>query len=336
MKSLRKALRQACVLFIAGMSACWAGDKITVMTRNMDAGTDFGPFIANFQTDPALGVQLTLEEVAKNDFPGRAALLAQEIATAKPDLVGLQEVTLWTLPTPDGIAVVDQLQLLLAALAAQDEPYTVVAVNTLTNLAFPVGASFARFTDRDAIIVRARSPVALGDPQAGRYQTLLPFAPGITVQRGWLSVDASVANARLRFVTTHLESAAELYGNPQVDLIQAAQAQELAQLFASALPLVIAGDFNSNATHTPPEQTAAYKIMLGYGYVDAWSAVHRGVPGFTWPLYLEDPLREHVQGPLERIDLVFARGIAPTSIIRTGLRAPHASDHAGVLATFEF
>src|SRR5438132_384798 len=103
---------------------------VTVMTKNMDEGTDFGFFFAN----PNTGVQLTLQEVLKNDYPTRASLLAKEIAASKPDIVGLQEVALWT--TPYG--VIDQLQILLDALAAQGQPYSVVAVNTLTQISFPV------------------------------------------------------------------------------------------------------------------------------------------------------------------------------------------------------
>lgn len=61
-----------------------------------------------------------------------------------------------------------------------------------------------------------------------------------------------------------------------------------------------------------------------------------GNPGFTWPLYLEGPLLEHTQGPLERIDYVFSKDVYPTSVCRTGLQRPFGSDHAGVFATFDF
>ena len=338
----RKAVIQSVLVLLAGfgLSSAYAGEAVKVMTRNMDAGTDFGFFIANLD-DPAPGVQQTLQEVLKNDFATRAQLLAKEIALTKPDLVGLQEATIWSLPTPNGTDTIDQLELLLGALSSDQYnlPYAIVAVNTLTNLGFPIpNVGTAQFTDRDVVIMRVGSAVTTSNSSSHIYAQLVPLPPPFgTVKRGWISVDATVGGKTFKFVTTHLESSAGLYGDPTVDLIQAAQAQELANAFAdSPIPIVIAGDFNSNATHTPVDRTQSFNIMLGKGYVDAWSALHRGIPGFTWPLYLEDPLRDHTQGPKERIDLVFSKGVYPTSVTRTGLQWPFGSDHAGVLATFDF
>ena len=280
-----------------------------------------------------------MQEVLKNDFVARARLLAKEIASTKPDLVGLQEATIWSLPTPSGIETIDQLQLLLQALSGeQGVPYAVVAVNTLTNLGFPIpDVGLAQYTDRDVVIRRVGSPVTTSGSSSHIYATLVPLPPYGNVERGWIAVDATVGAKTFKFVTTHLESSAGLYGDPQVDLIQAAQAQELAANFAaSPVPVVIAGDFNSNATHTPPDRTPSFNVMLNAGFVDAWSALHRGNPGFTWPLYVEDPLQNRTQGPLVRIDFVFGKDAYLTSVTRTGLHRPFGSDHAGVLATFDF
>jgi endonuclease/exonuclease/phosphatase family metal-dependent hydrolase len=203
----------------------------------------------------------------------------------------------------------------------------------------------ARFTDRDAIIARddlPESEFSITNVQSHLYGTLLslppgPNFPGFTAPRGWISADVTAGTNTFRFVTTHLESSGGLYGNPDVDLIQAAQANELAAIFVSSpFPVVISADFNSNATHTPPEQTLSYGIMLKEGFTDSWRAVHRGEPGFTWPLYVEDPLQDHPQGPFERIDFVFVGGLVVTSAERTGVKKPHSSDHAGVVATLAF
>ena len=339
---MRKLLFQAVLICLLSVSTSWAGSgTFTAMTKNMDAGTDFGFFFANLQTNPALGVQLTFEEFMKNDFPGRAALLAQEIIAAGPQVVGLQEVTLLRSgPDPSNTpnVLIDQLQLLLGALAAEGHPYYLVGSQDLVDLAFPVAAGGAvRFTDRDAIIARADLPasqLAVTNFQKHIYSTILSL-PGLTVRRGWLSANVAIGSDAFLFVTTHLESSGGLYGNPAVDLIQAAQAAELAATFAtSSIPVVIAADFNSNATHTPPEQTLSVGIMLTTGYTDAWRAVHRGIPGFTWPLYIEDPLRPHPQGPFERIDFIFSLGVQPASAERTGLKAPQSADHAGVVVIF--
>jgi endonuclease/exonuclease/phosphatase family metal-dependent hydrolase len=319
------------VLAVLISSASWAtaAPKLTVMTKNMDAGTDFGFFLANLNTDPALGVQLTLNEVAKNNYFARSALLAQEIASAKPDVVGLQEVSVWQ--TPQG--TIDQLQLLLLNLIALGQPYDVVKINTLTSFVF---AANVAFTDQDVLIARRGSPATTNNAQAGLYSNLLPIESlGLLIKRGWISADVTLGGKTVTIVTTHLESSASLYGNPLVDLLQAAQATELAARFLlNPYPVIIAGDFNSNATHTPPEQTASVKIVTGYGYKDTWSAINHGNPGFTWPLYLEDPLRDHTNGPKERIDFIFASRINAISVDRTGLKAPQSSDHAGVIAEF--
>jgi endonuclease/exonuclease/phosphatase family metal-dependent hydrolase len=100
--------------------------------------------------------------------------------------------------------------------------------------------------------------------------------------------------------------------------------------------VVVAGDFNSNVTHTPPEQTPSVGKMLTAGYIDTWPVVNHGNPGFTWPLYVEDPLAAHPEGPFERIDFIFERGFTIRSVDRIGWKAPHASDHAGVVATLAF
>jgi endonuclease/exonuclease/phosphatase family metal-dependent hydrolase len=340
----RRPLFLAVFVSLLAFSPLWAqSEPVTVMQKNMDTGTDFGFFFSNLQTDPALGVQLTFAEIQKNDYPGRASLLAQEIAAAHPLVVGLEEATLLTSgpdPTNTPNVLVDQLQLLLGALAAQGQSYYVVGTNTLTDLPFAVSQDFAvRFTDRDAIIARAGLPadeLSITNVQSHIYGTVLQI-PGLTALRGWISADVTTNGNAFRFVCTHLESSGGLYGNPDVDLVQAAQAAELATTFlGSPLPVAIAADFNSNATHTPPEQTLSFEIMLQAGYTDTWSAVHRGIPGFTWPMYLEDPLRPYPNGPFERIDFIFGLGIQPLDVDRTGLKKPWSSDHAGVVATLEF
>jgi endonuclease/exonuclease/phosphatase family metal-dependent hydrolase len=294
----------------------------------MDAGTDFGFFFANLQTDPSLGVQLTWQELQKNNFPECAALLAREIVAAHPDVLGLQEVTLLRMgstPQTATTVLMDQLQLLTDSLAALGHLCSAVAIQSNLDVAFPVSVDTAvRFTDFDAILVRADLPAAnITNVQGSHYQALVSVS-GFTSYRGWVSADITVAGQPFRFVATHLESSGGLYGNPAVDLIQAAQAAELAETLASAeIPVVIAGDLNSNATHTPPEQTLSYGIMMSAGFTDSWRAVHRGIPGFTWLLYLEDPLRDRPQGPFERIDFVLARGLGPAAADRTGVKGQH-------------
>jgi hypothetical protein len=62
--------------------------------------------------------EAVLAQIAANDFPERAAALAEEIAERRPDLVGLQEVCDLTLDGANGAPPFrDHLVDLLAALA---------------------------------------------------------------------------------------------------------------------------------------------------------------------------------------------------------------------------
>ena len=326
--------------FVSNMA--YAADRpVTVMTQNMDAGTDLGFALAYLNTStPTVGIDLTYQEILQGNFAGRAAILAQEIATARPHMVSLQEVTLWTTgPDPfHQTPLFDQLQLLVDDLGGLGENYSVVAVNELTNIALPMSSGvWLGFLDRDVVLARHDVALSVADVHKGTYslELTIPSPLGnIPIPRGWIAADVTLGGNTFTFVETHLEST--VAGQPQVSLLQAAQAQELAVLFSGARHLVIAGDFNSNATHTPPEQTQSVKVMLAAGLTDTWSALKHGNPGFTWPLYVEDPLAAHPRGPFERIDFIFERGLAAQSVDRIGWTGPHASDHAGVVADLGF
>ena len=338
--------RTAAAVFLGAFfvsNAAYAADRpVTVMTQNMDAGTDLGFALAYLNTStPTVGIDLTYQEILAGNFAGRAAILAQEIATAKPHMVSLQEVTLWTTgpaTNPQQTTLFNQLQLLVDDLAGLGESYSVVAVNQLTNIALPMSSGvWLGFLDRDVVLARNDVALSVANVRKGTYslELTIPSPLGnIPIPRGWIAADVTLGGNAFTFVETHLEST--VAGQPQVSLLQAAQAQELAGLFSGAPHLVIAGDFNSNATHTPPEQTQSVKVMLAAGLTDTWSALKHGNPGFTWPLYVEDPLAAHPRGPFERIDFIFERGLAAESVDRIGWTGPHASDHAGVVADLGF
>ena len=335
-----RAFRYATLLLVA---ACpmWAGPgntAVTVMTQNMDAGTDLGFALAYINSaTPTVGIDLTYQEVLKSNFAGRAAILAQEIKAANPDLVSLQEATVWstgssTVQTP----FADQLALLSGALAAVGADYSVVSILPLTAIALPMSnGTYLGFLDRDVIL--AREGLVTSNVRAHQFTNILTIPTNfgnISAPDGWIAVDVTLEDSIFTLVGTHLVS--PIPGHPEIDQLQAAQAQELVTLFGGLGRVVIAGDFNSNATHTPPERTQSVAIMLGSGFTDTWPAVNHGNPGYTWPLYLEDPPAAHPNGPFERIDFVFERGLSIQSADRLGWKAPHASDHAGVVAALRF
>ncbi|MGH3307789.1 MAG: hypothetical protein ACRDOX_08870, partial [Nocardioides sp.] len=80
------------------------GKPITVMTRNLYLGADINAPVRAVAgiTDPTQAFLTfgratfqTRRVVDQTSFPRRSELLASEIATNRPDLVGLQEVALW-------------------------------------------------------------------------------------------------------------------------------------------------------------------------------------------------------------------------------------------------
>ena len=81
---------------VGAPSKAQGGPKITVMTRNIFLGADLGPAIEADSIPEAIdGAGEIWNEFQATKFPERAKPLAREIATNKPDLVGLQEVALW-------------------------------------------------------------------------------------------------------------------------------------------------------------------------------------------------------------------------------------------------
>ncbi len=320
---------------VAPASAESDGRTITAMTYNMDAGTDFMYFFA-LPGDPLLATQLTYQEIASTDFAGRAARMAEAIAAQQPDVISVQEATLWQTISATGRphVLADQLLLLMGALWRHQQFYRVVAVQDLTSLTAPLGdGSYVRFLDRNVVLARvnfADRPLKLSNVRSGIYQATISPLPGFVQVNGWISVDVTLRGRTARFFATHLESPLSAQ-----DATQVYQTAELIQLMeASPYPVVLAGDFNSDASGLTigPDQTPSAGMIAQAGYADAWAALYPPYLGLTWPLYLED-VYAGPSTPFERIDLIFAKGLTPTTVQVVGTAEPFPSDHAGVVAT---
>src|SRR5919198_5885008 len=161
--------------------------RVTVMTQNLFLGADLNPIFrapSLFALFAAVGGAWT--SVQANDFPARAQALADEIAAARPDLVGLQEATLYrTDVPPDGPATpaetvaYDFIQILQDALAQRGLSYENVGTFEGTDVELPAGLPpllDVRFTDRVTLLARSDERTAdlkLSNPQSGRYPTAL-------------------------------------------------------------------------------------------------------------------------------------------------------------------
>ena len=323
---------------------------VTVMTRNLDAGSDFG-YVLQAASDPSatqlqllLAISNTFQEMIASNIPARAKRVAMELEARQPYLVGLQEVT--TLRTgaiggPADTVVVDGLKSLLAALPAKGVHYKVVAVQTNAVVDLPAFDASGNlitvgFTDYDAILARTDLPVSelkISDIHMQHFNLNLPFTvAGQTIPfvRGWISLHAKIRGKSYKFVTTHLETF-----SPD---IQAGQTNELlAGPLNSDRPVILAGDLNSDAALQSWANGPAVTILEAAGFQDAWAKLRPHNPGLTWPLFAEDPPGQAT--PRQRIDLILTRGddLKAKSIVLTGLspsvKGVWGSDHAGVFAT---
>ena len=299
------AAAAAALLAPAAGTAARKGKKaptVTVMTRNLYLGADLGPAIGAPDLESAInGAGEIINDVDASNFPARAKLLAAEIAKAKPDLLGLQEVALWKDQTPSDLGApplgvgepathvrYDFLKLLQKQLRKRGADYSVAAVTKEFSAELPAdtddsnatgepifGADMdGSLTMRDAILVRKGGKVRISKPDGGNFEARYePVVGGIMipVDRGWESVEARVKGtkrtkgAKFRFVNTHLEA----FGDPA---IREAQAREL---FARGGPLktrkqvVFLGDINSGGKKDrvgPPWTTAgdegAYNALV--------------------------------------------------------------------------
>jgi endonuclease/exonuclease/phosphatase family metal-dependent hydrolase len=316
-----------------------ASSGVTVLTRNLYVGTDVDAVIGALQTpDPADDLPTliaAIETLRRTDFPSRARAFADEVARARPHVVGLQEVSQVDLVLPPlGVDVhLDFLPALLAELSARGLHYVVAA--KIRNIdAQPIPG--VRLVDYDAMLVDRRRVELLETNAASFAANLGEVAPGVVLRRGWVTAKGVVRGVTYTFASTHLESG-QL---PGLDQLRAAQAGELVQVLAGARSVVLMGDLN-DIPGSPMHQ-----VLVGAGYQDFWAAFRPGESGFTC-CHAPD-LSNPVQHFDERIDYLLVRhaphpgpdfsgwinlvGDDPADRIAgpEGLIWP--SDHAGLLA----
>jgi endonuclease/exonuclease/phosphatase family metal-dependent hydrolase len=316
------------------------GPRLGVLTRNLYLGSDLTNLVTATSPEQFVAAVATdWAHVLANDFPRRAKALATEIALTRPDVLGLQEVSQFTLdgsPTP----TLDYLQLLRKELVARGMPYEPVSTSTNADVQVPLpdpdtgGLTSLRFIDRDVIMVRSEIADRFSNAQDGHYavQLVLPTVVGpVSFTRGWTSIDYAIGGQTVRIFNTHLETT----DAPPVQVAQGAEA--LGIINASPYPVIALGDYNSAADGST---TPTYANLIAGGLRDAWTAFQPFNPGKTC---CQEELLDTLKRPTERIDLVLTKGPIRTMLaVRTGLfpfrLAPPplwASDHFGVFALLQ-
>ncbi|WP_412070493.1 endonuclease/exonuclease/phosphatase family protein [Rubrivirga sp. IMCC43871] len=314
---------------------------VRVMTQNLYLGADL--FLVAGEPNPNL-VPVRVAElygtVTASDPASRMAAIAAEIVRVGPDLVGLQEVSTYSIQSPgDNLpgqaatpateVTIDFLDLLMDAIAASGGDYRVVSVSNNADVELPATTDGATFFDvryQDADVILARAGVTTSNPTEQSFQTLLTQPVGgvdQTFVRGYQTVDATVAGLAFTFINTHLE-----VGGP-AEPLQVLQAGELLPRLASTTgPVIFVGDINSNGN----ANGTSYQTLTG-PLTDA-------VPAGAAPTCCQDDeLRNEVSALQTRIDVVFYRGFDSVVEAEVVLDEPAdrvngiwPSDHAGVWA----
>jgi endonuclease/exonuclease/phosphatase family metal-dependent hydrolase len=328
---------------------------LRVMTYNVYLGTDLGPILKSSSDQEFLAAAYqAYAELQQTNFPERAGKIADQIAAVRPDIVGLDEVALWSVSSPYSPGSppgapfqvrYDFLKLVIDSLKTRHLSYVAVSADTTSDVAAPVPTAFddqgnptafdlVRFQDRDAILVRPG--VRFSDPRHGKFTAYIPLnllGTETGLYRGWCSIKATADGRTFRFVNSHLEAE-----SPDVNLLQATEMLGLLQDVHD--PVIWAGDFNADANTGAP----SYTLITGAGFTDLWPLAHPGDPGLTngpndgvlWPSLVFDAridlvlLRDRVGRPDDVQAALF--GNAPSDRTASGL---WPSDHAAVGMVFE-
>ena len=265
----------AVVLAMSGVPTAHGADTVTVMSRNLYLGADVAVALELLPDMPA-AAQFMWEQVAATDFTARAAVLAQELADNRPDVVALQEATTWQCRTSilgESTVVFDFTAQLLAATAAAGTEYVVAsadgeqalnpgyaipALPFLTTVHDPgtfqplFGSDEAAcgFTIADALLVRAdlaAQVTAVGNIDYEARYAVVPVL--FEVDRGFTWAELAIGQRPVRFVATHLES----MWSPDAPPWSVPQAKELITRLGDVDgPVVVIGDFNADPRDPRP------------------------------------------------------------------------------------
>ena len=286
------------------------GHTLTAMSRNVYLGADLTPALEATTVDGAInaGGQIN-NQVHATQFPTvRARLLAGEIRTVLPDVIGIQEGAWWRMATPASLTPAvtghptasqtdpaggDFLTDLVNQINASTPEYRLAASNDEFDFELPVnngsgGLAAAdhneRLTMRDAIIVQ--KGVKVSNVTSGHFNVLLQVKLAnvlpVNVTRGWVAADVKVHGQTLHVVDTHLEafdsnptntgSDGQTYPKGGIREAQAKQLVAQGGPTTSKFPTILIGDLNSdvpvNGDQVFPGDALAYQAVLNGGFLE--------------------------------------------------------------------
>jgi endonuclease/exonuclease/phosphatase family metal-dependent hydrolase len=277
--------------------------ELRVMTRNLYVGADVDRVIAGEEG----ALQAVMDQLFSTSYTDRARGLANEIFSARPHLIGIQEASYIAGLIPGvGPIQMDYVVILRQILASYGLVYNEFRSNENVNVTMPLGGTdYIQLVDYDAILVR--NDVETSDYFTKNYLAnfSVPLTPTILlpINRSFSAITAKVGKKSYRFVNTHLEPVPDYM--PDLIEVQMGQAQELlGYLQSETLPVIVVGDFNTEATGAAGE---TYNMIVNNGYVDVWTRNlrRRNRHGFT--ASHDKDLRNTTVTLDQRIDLIFVR-----------------------------
>lgn len=257
-------------------SAQAAEPTFTVMSRNIYLGADVGVALELIPDMPA-AAQFMWDQVNKNDFSKRSVALANEIKEYQPDVIGLQEATIWYCKKnawSKKVEVFNFTDQLLEALggeyilaskdgtAAFNPGYSINPIPFLTMVKDPerfqkiFGEDKAAcgFQIGDALAIKkslADQVIQVGNTEYEDSYSIIPTL--MTIYRGYTWADINIANIPVRFVSTHLES---IWDENKVPNAAKQASQLISDLKETNMPLVVIGDFNADPRDPRPANAA--------------------------------------------------------------------------------
>ncbi|SFS77649.1 endonuclease/exonuclease/phosphatase family protein [Marininema halotolerans] len=275
---------------------------ITVMTLNAYVGTNLGPLFSTTATQLPIRVTEVFRQFLATNIPSRVNGFAAEIKRARPDIVGLYEMDIVQLLAPSGSgapsATYDFLNLLLKALRRMGLHYRVIAIGKNYDGLAPASTGYTvRLFDRNIILARRGAPLSFSNVQNFNFNQNTVITLGgrpFPILHGFSTVDVVAYGKKFRFAAAHLDG--------YTASVRFAQVNQLIRTLANPpLPVVLVGDFNSNALRNG----RVYRRVLRAGYTDAWTQKGIG-PG---PTYGFDYDLLNVGNSLfERVDYILYKG----------------------------
>jgi endonuclease/exonuclease/phosphatase family metal-dependent hydrolase len=326
--SRRPLVLIAALVATAAVASPAQARDVTVMTRNLYLGADLIPLATSPADQFGHAAAGVFDSVTATDPNGRMRLVAREIARARPDLVGLQEVSLWrTGSAPASTVAFDYSGAIVKELGRLHARYRLVALKRGFNVEAPTDRGFdVRLTLGDAILARRGVKVSHVRSHVFEHQLTIPTqgAGPVEVTRGWNQLDARIGKVRVHFVNTHLEAYSPT--------VREAQAKELVRgALKSRLRTILVGDLNSGPDLAQAPDRLAYAAIARAGFKPERTARHSCCFG--------DSL--NTGGWDHNVDWILAKPKA--RLVRSSLTGTettaaglHPSDHGGVVSTLRF